>query len=186
MKERINAVINFWFLESSMSNWFSKDKIFDKKIKDLFEKDYIKAINNELEDWQEKPKGCLALIILLDQFSRNLNRNHQNAFKYDDKTRLIVNESIDRGDLEKFNNNEILFFLMPLIHSETISDHIFAHNLRKVYLIKHPKHADIKKTWDDHTYVIRKFNRYPHRNKILGRESSVKEMEFLSNENYSW
>ena len=186
MDERIKDILYFWFEESSMDDWFKKDINFDKKIKDLFKKDYFKATNNELEDWQDSPKGCLALIILLDQFSRNLYRNSSNAFKYDYKTRLIVNEGIDRGDLEHIDLNHRLFFLLPLIHSEDISDHIFAHKLREVYLISHPGHNQIKKTWDEHTNIIKDFGRYPYRNKILGRPSIEREKNFLLKFNSNW
>ena len=108
MNERAKAILDFWFVESSPQDHFKRSDDFDKKIKNYFENDYIKAINNELEEWQDNPQSCLALIILLDQFSRNLHRNNPKAFAYDNKTRLIVNEAIDRGDLERIDLNQIL------------------------------------------------------------------------------
>tara|TARA_B110000008_G_C16672341_1_gene445302 strand:- start:93 stop:653 length:561 start_codon:yes stop_codon:yes gene_type:complete len=186
MNKRVKKILDFWFIECSMKDYFKKDPNFDNKIKINFEKDYIKAINNDLEEWQDSPESCLALVIVLDQFSRNLFRNNKNAYKFDKKTRLIVNEGIDRGDLEEMSNEYILFFLLPLIHSEEISDHIFAHKLSKTYLKDHKEYKLIKKSWDDHTNVIKKFSRYPHRNKILNRENTTEENKFLSNSNISW
>jgi len=186
MNERAKAILDFWFVESSPKDHFKKSDDFDKKIKDNFENDYLKATNNELEEWQDNPQSCLALIILLDQFSRNLHRDSPEAFAYDIKIRLIVIEAIDRGDLERIDLNQIMFFLLPLIHSEEISDHIFANKLGRTYLKDHPQYDNIKKSWNAHTKVIKKFNRYPHRNKILNRRTTEEEEIFLQGPNSSW
>ena len=186
MNERAKAILDFWFKESDSEDHFKKNDKFDNKIRKFFKDDYQKAINNELEDWQDNPKTCLALIILLDQFSRNLFRDNPQSFKFDKKTRLIVNEAIDRGDLENLNNDEKFFLILPLIHSEDISDHIFAHKLCDSYLKSHSRINTIKKQFDYHTVAIKKFGRYPHRNKILKRKSNEEEIKFLSNPNSSW
>ena len=186
MNERANTILNFWFVESTPDEHFKRSKSFDKKIKIYFEKDYKKAINNELEDWQDDPRTCLALIILLDQFSRNLFRDDPRSFAYDKKTRLIVNEAIDRGDLEKLNNDEKFFVILPLIHSEDISDHIFAHKLCDTFLKSHPKLENIKRIFNYHSVPIKKFGRYPHRNKVMGRLSNEDEKKFLLEKNSSF
>ena len=186
MSDRAKIILNFWFAQSSSDYHFKRNDNFDKKIKDNFADDYSKAINNELEDWQDNPEACLALIILLDQFSRNLHRNSPLAFSYDQKARLIVNEAIDRGDLESLEMDKKFFLILPLIHSEDISDHTFAHNLCDTYLKDHPEYEKIKKQFDYHTIAIKKFGRYPHRNKILNRESTDLEKKFLSDPNSSW
>ena len=186
MNERAKTILNFWFIESSSEDHFKRNEEFDNKIKFLFTNDYQKAVNNELEDWQDNPKSCLALIILLDQFSRNLFRDSPLAFLYDKKARLIVNEAVDRGDLEILNNNEKFFLILPLIHSEDVSDHIFAQKLCNTFLKSHPQIVEINNQFNYHTIPIKKFGRYPHRNKVLGRNSSKEEIEFLSNPNSSW
>ena len=178
--ENAKNILDFWFKESLPEELFRQKDCFDKKIKNRFFNDYEKAIINEYDDWQDKPKSSLALIILLDQFSRNLFRNDKKAFKQDHKCRLIVNEAIDRGDLEKLDINEKLFFLLPLLHSEEISDHTYVHNLSNIHLKDHPQIVLIKSSWKDHTDVIKKFKRYPHRNKVLDRQSTSEEVEFLS------
>ena len=184
--ENAKNILDFWFNKSLPEELFRQKDSFDKKIKDRFFNDYKKAIINEYDDWQDEPKSCLALIILLDQFSRNLFRNNKKAFEQDHKCRLIVNEAIDRGDLEKLDINEKLFALLPLLHSEEISDHTYAHNLSSVHLKDHPQIVLIKNSWKDHTDVIKKFKRYPHRNKVLERQSTPEEIEFLNQPNSSW
>ena len=179
-------IFNFWFKESLPDELFRQKDSFDKKIRGKFFNDYEKAIINEYDDWQDEPKSCLALIILLDQFSRNLFRNDKKAFDQDHKCRLIVNESIDRGDLEKLDSNEKLFFLLPLLHSEEISDHTYVHNLANAHLKDHPQITLIKSSWKDHTEVIKRFKRYPHRNKVLDRQSNSEEKEFLTKPSSSW
>ena len=184
--ENTKNILDFWFKESLPEELFRQKDSFDKKIRDRFINDYEKAIINEYDEWQDESKSCLALIILLDQFSRNLFRNDKKAFAQDHKCRLIVNEAIDRGDLEKLGINEKLFFLLPLLHSEEISDHTYVHNLSNVHLKGHPQIALIESSWKDHTDVIRKFKRYPHRNKALDRQSTAKEIEFLRQSYSSW
>ena len=179
-------ILDFWFNESLPEELFRQKDYFDKKIKNRFFYDYEKAIINEYDDWQDKPKSSLALIILLDQFSRNLFRNNKKAFEQDHKCRLIVNEAIDRGDLEKLSINEKLFFLLPLLHSEEISDHTYVHNLSNIHLKDHPQIVLIKSSWRDHTNVIKKFKIYPHRNKVLDRQSTSEEIDFLNTPNSSW
>ena len=186
MNERVKAILDFWFNESTSEEHFKRSDNFDNKIRDLFENDYQKSINNELEEWQDNPHACLALIILLDQFSRNLFRDSSAAFMYDKKARLIVNEAVDRGDLEILNNDERFFFILPLIHSEDKSDHVFAYKLCDSFLKTHPNIDNIKKQFTYHTSPIKKFGRYPHRNKILGRKSTKEEEKFLLSPNSSW
>ena len=184
--KKAQNILDFWFKESLPEELFRQKDSFDKKIRDKFYGDYENAIINEYDDWQDEPKSCLALIILLDQFSRNLFRNDKKAFEQDHKCRLIVNESIDRGDLEKLDINEKLFFLLPLLHSEEISDHTYVHNLSNAHLKDHPQITLIKSSWKDHTEVIKRFKRYPHRNKVLGRQSTPEEKEFLTKPSSSW
>ncbi len=186
MNERAKAILDFWFIQSTMEDWFIKDDKYDEKIKKLFLEDLKKAIKNEYDEWQDTAEECVALVILLDQFSRNLFRNRSAAFAQDYKTRLIVNEAIDRGYLEELSQNKIHFLLMPLIHSEDISDHIFGHKLIDTYLKSFEHFEKIKKAWEDHTVAIKKFGRYPHRNIILNRRSTIEEESFLKKPNSSW
>ncbi len=186
MNERAKAILDFWFIQSSMEDWFKTDNKYDQKIKELFLEDLKKAINNDYDEWQDNAEECVALVILLDQFSRNLFRDSSKAFMQDYKARLIVNEAIDRGYLEELDQNKIHFLLMPLIHSEDISDHIYGHKLIDAYLKSFQYYNKIKKAWNDHTIPIKKFGRYPHRNHILKRKTTNEEKIFLSQPNSSW
>ena len=186
MNSRAQAILDFWFVETPSEKRFKKDQEFDQLIKNNFSKDYERASKNEYDDWQDTPMETLALIILFDQFSRNMFRNDKKAFSQDQKTRLIVNDAVYSGYLEAMNVNQRLFMLLPLIHSEEINDHEMAYYLLNKYLREHEGYNEIKKFWQNHTKAIRQFHRYPHRNEILGRESTEEEVEFLKGPNSSW
>jgi uncharacterized protein (DUF924 family) len=93
---------------------------------------------------------------------------------------------VDRQYLEELDMSERLFYLLPLVHSEEMQDHIFVQQLGEVFLKEHPNYEGIKKSWDDHTRVIKRFGRYPHRNNILQRQSTAEEIKFLEEPNSSW
>ncbi len=186
MNSRAKTIIDFWFIKTPSDKRFKKDESFDLEIKNNFMADHNLAKSGDYEDWLNTPKECLALIILLDQFSRNLFRDKKEAFDQDHKARLAVNQGIYLGHLQELNEIERLFFLLPLIHSEELIDHERAYALLDKYLKKHPDIENIKKFWADHTRAIEKFRRYPHRNKILGRQSTNEEIEFLNGPNSSW
>ena len=180
MNERAKAILYFWFKQSSHKEKFTKNTVFDQKIRDEFFEDYQKAINNEYDQWQDKADECLALVILLDQFSRNLFRNNPKAFSMDKKARLIANEAINWNYISELSANEILFLILPLIHSEDILDHKNFYKLFDTYFKNHPKFEEAKRMNKIHTDIIKRFGRYPYRNKVLGRESTNEEMEYLN------
>ena len=186
MHKKVQEILDFWFKETPPKKRFQKHKDFDQLIKDKFVKDYELASANEYDDWQDSALGCLALVILFDQFSRNMFREDKRAFEQDHKTRLIVNDAVYAGYLESMNESERFFMILPLIHSEEITDHDMAYYLLNKYLREHEEYVKIKKFWQDHTKAIRLFHRYPHRNKILGRESSEEELAYLNAPNSSW
>tara|TARA_B110001450_G_C17488322_1_gene427212 strand:- start:242 stop:802 length:561 start_codon:yes stop_codon:yes gene_type:complete len=186
MHIRAQEILDFWFKETTPKKRFQKHKDFDQLIKDKFLKDYELASVNEYDDWQDSALGCLALVIIFDQFSRNMFREDKRAFEQDHKTRLIVNDAVYAGFLDRMDDSQRFFMLLPLIHSEEITDHEMAYYLSDKYLKDYPGLLDIKKFWKDHTAAIKKFHRYPHRNKILGRKSTAEEIEFLNQPNSSW
>ena len=182
----IKKILDFWFVETPAEQKFKKDLKFDQVIKDKFFNDYELAIQNKLDNWQGTSRGCLALIILLDQFSRNLFRESGKAFEQDKKARFILLEITTNNFLDKMNESERLFALLPLIHSENILDHEKAYELMEKYLQNHSELEKLKKFWLDHTTAIKRFGRYPHRNKALNRVSSDDEIKFLKSPNSSW
>jgi len=184
--ENAQNILDFWFKETPPKKRFQKHKDFDLLIKEKFLNDYELASKNEYDDWQDSALGCLALVILFDQFSRNMFRDNKKAFEQDHKTRLIVNDAVYAGFLDKMDENQRFFMILPLIHSEEITDHDMAYYLLDKYLKDLSGLADIKKFWKDHTLAIKKFHRYPHRNEVLGRVSTSEEVEFLKGPNSSW
>ena len=113
-------------------------------------------------------------------------RDDPKAFNQDHKARLIVNDSVYAGFLDEMDQDQRLFMILPLIHSEEITDHDMAYYLLDKFLKDHPSLISIKKSWKDHTLVIKKFHRYPHRNLVLVRKSTPEEIEFLAQPNSSW
>jgi uncharacterized protein (DUF924 family) len=184
--QKAQEILDFWFKETSDEKKFQKDDAFDQTIKDRFLKDYEQASQNEYDDWQDQPMSALALVILFDQFSRNIFRDDKKAFEQDHKSRLIVNDAVYAGFLNEMDESQRFFMLLPLIHSEEITDHDMAYYLLDKFLKDHSGLTDIKKFWKDHTTAIKRFHRYPHRNKILGRQSTQEEVEFLNQPNSSW
>jgi uncharacterized protein (DUF924 family) len=186
MHTRTKKILDFWFKDSPSKKRFQKHKDFDELIKKNFLKDYELASTNEYDDWQDTSLGSLALVILFDQFSRNMFRDDPKAFNQDHKARLIVNDSVYAGFLDEMDQDQRLFMILPLIHSEEITDHDMAYYLLDKFLKDHPSLISIKKSWKDHTLVIKKFHRYPHRNLVLDRKSTPEEIEFLAQPNSSW
>ena len=186
MNSRAQAIIDFWFKDTPSENRFKKDEKFDQLIRKKFLNDYEKASMNEYDDWQDSAMGSLALVILLDQFSRNIFRDDKKAFDQDSKTRLIVHYAIKSDFLKEMDQNQRFFMLLPLIHSEEMFDHEMAYHFLDLYLQEHPDLINIKRFWKNHTKAIKKFNRYPHRNKILGRVSTREEINYLNGPDSSW
>ena len=182
---KAQAILDFWLKDTPAEKRFKKDENLDKIITEKFLKDYELASSNEYDDWQDTPLGSLALVLLFDQFSRNMFRDDPIAFSQDHKARLIVNDCVYAGFLDELDQTQRLFMILPLIHSEEITDHDMGYYLIDKYLKDHPDLVTIKKFWKDHTLAIKKFHRYPHRNIVLGRKSTPEEIEFLNQPNSS-
>ena len=169
-------VLTFWFEEVDSSQWYKKDPNFDSLIETRFGKVIESALDGELLKWEQNDDGRLALIIILDQFCRNIFRDTPKAFAGDARALRIAQDAIQNDALDKphphLSYNQ--FFLMPLMHSESISVQdmslplfkVFTHEMTYKYAVKHRD-------------IIAQFGRYPHRNKILKRTSSEAESEFL-------
>ena len=186
MHTRAEEINRFWFINCNEEDWFKKDLKFDEEIKDSFLTDYEKACEGTYDHWREHSKNCLALIVLLDQFSRNMFRDTKKAFSQDAKAQTLSRYAINNNYFADFKNNEIFFSLIPLLHSEDIEDHQLAHENCDKFLSFDENYGKIKQSWDDHTVAIKKFGRYPHRNKILGRNSTDEEIIYLTQPNSSW
>jgi uncharacterized protein (DUF924 family) len=164
--------------------WWKKSSETDSTIRARFGDAHARAVRGELDDWCRTPRGTLALVILLDQFSRNIYRDDARAFSADDKARSIVNQTVDRGDAGKLRPIERAFLYMPLMHSENRADQDRALALFDALLEEssqedraavqaYPKYARA------HREIVVRFGRFPHRNSVLGRASTPEEVEFL-------
>ena len=186
MNERAKTILDFWFMQTSQEEKFGNNKTFDKKIRDNFLDDYQKAIKNEYDYWHDNAAECLALIILLDQFSRNLFRNNSKAFAMDYKALIIAKNAIDKEYHKTLPNNQILFIFLPLMHSEELSDQIYCGELIDDYLKDNSNYKEIKKFSKIHLDIINKFGRFPYRNKVLKRDNTIEENEYLNSTHYSF
>jgi uncharacterized protein (DUF924 family) len=171
---RPEAVINFWFEETDPEFWWKKDAGFDQLIDERFEIAHHMATQGALASWRETPLGRLAEIIVLDQFSRNLYRDSPLAFAYDEQALALAEEAIQAHADEELETKQKIFLYLPFMHSESRKSHETALTLFKTPGLEPNYDFEVK-----HKEIIDRFGRYPHRNEILGRESTQEEIEFL-------
>lgn len=164
-------IINFWFNEIEPKQHWVKDPGFDGLIKQRFGNLLISASKCELFAWRTSAQGRLAEIIVLDQFSRNIYRDTPQAFAQDPLALALSQEAVSLGADKELSKKEIPFLYMPYMHSESKIVHVEAERL---YKQTGNYEFELK-----HKAIVDRFGRYPHRNDILGRESTEEEIEFL-------
>ena len=169
-----NEVLKFWFDEIKPSQWWAKDDDFDKLIIGRFSEVHARAICCELFEWRASPRGRLAEIIVLDQFSRNMFRGTPAAFANDALALALSQEAVSANADKALSPAEQSFLYMPFMHSESLKIHEIAVGLFKDAGLQNSLDFEIR-----HKSIIEKFGRYPHRNSILGRQSTEDEIEFL-------
>lgn len=169
-----DKVIQFWFEETEPAQWWQKDETFDQEIKTRFGATHKAATLGELESWRKTPEGRLAEIIVLDQFSRNIFRDKPLAFAYDATALVLAQEAVRIGADREIDFEKRAFLYMPYMHSESAKVHEVAVELFSQPGGEYNYEFELK-----HKAIIDRFGRYPHRNKILGRESTPAEIEFL-------
>ena len=183
----INEILNYWFMKKNDFNkWFVKSQETDKYIEQNFSK-YINDANNfRLEYLKKTPRGCLTLIILYDQFPRNLYRNTFRAYAFDSKALNLTHELIVNMRFTGFTPNMIMFALMPLMHTESIKDKEYLISLLEKYQEKSKDKDDMTFTsmidyTKKHLSILKKYGRYPHRNYAFNRISTKEEKIYLEN-----
>ena len=174
-------LLTFWFGKSNVNFkvekrdiWFKSTPEFDASVLKRFKNAYDEAATGKLDYLAKEESGCLALILLLDQIPRNLFRNSSNAYATDNKARSVARIGIKNGYDKKMSDWHRVFFYLPFEHSEIIQDQDFSVQLFKSLGLKTSFQAAI-----DHQDIIKKFGRFPYRNKALGRPSTPQEEEFL-------
>jgi uncharacterized protein (DUF924 family) len=166
-------VVSFW-REAGAERWFKKDEDFDLTIRSKFLAIHEAAARGELTAWEESPEGALALVLLLDQFPRNIFRGSPHAFATDPLARAVANRALARGFDQATDEMLRPFFYLPFMHSELAADQ--QHSLRLHEAFGDPerlRHAVI------HRDIVLKFGRFPHRNRVMGRDTTPAEQEFL-------
>lgn len=175
-----SEILKFWFEELEPLQWFQKDLDFDLMIRKRFDAVYQAAKNNELFQWRESAEGRLAEIIVLDQFSRNIYRDQAESFANDAQALALSQEAVRLNIPKYFDKTKNAFLLLPYMHSESIKVHEQALILFEQYA---PDNLEFE---IKHKAIIERFGRYPHRNILVGRKSTLEELDFLSQPNSSF
>ena len=184
---RFKEILSFWFgqprddkeyFDEWHSRWFAYDPQFDQVVRDRFLSDYRLAAERKLMDWQNQPHSGLALILLLDQFPRNMFRGEPGAFATDSLAREVTEFLIRSMFDQQLLPVERMFIYLPLMHSETLSDQQRSVTLYR-QLAQETTYLNVVPFATQHLEIIRRFGRFPHRNAILGRPSTLEEAEFL-------
>ena len=171
-------ILNFWYAPETQPNWFAKSSEFDQMLAEKFSQIHQQAALGELWAWRQQPEGRLAEVIILDQFSRNLYRDQAAAFAHDALALGLAQEAILGQHHLQLSPEQRYFLYMPFMHSESQRVHEFGLSLFEQ--LGHPIALEFER---QHKAIIDQFGRYPHRNRILGRESSDEELEFLTQPN---
>ena len=167
------TVLAFW-RAAGPDKWFKKNTEFDAAIRENFLATHEAAANGELASWEVTPEGAYALVIVLDQFPRNMFRGSARAFAADPLAREVSGRALERGFDRQIEERGRGFFYLPLMHSETLAD-----QERCVALYRALGQSENLKYAEDHADIIRRFGRFPHRNTALGRATTAVEQAFL-------
>jgi len=185
-QEYRDEVLDFWFgapgsetVGKRRKEWFQKDPDFDWQVHSQFLSIHEQAAAGQLDHWQETPQGALALVLLLDQFPRNMFRGTARAFATDPQALAVAQSAIAQGFDRQLSPVQRQFFYFPLEHSENLEDQRQA--VERFAAIKNdPETADSYPYAVRHCEIIERFGRFPHRNAILGRETTPEEAQFLT------
>ena len=184
-RSSVDEILEFWFgaedddLNQAESRWFSEDPEFDRLCTERFIHRYEDAALGLLDDWKTDPRSCLALVLLLDQFPRNMFRDTPRAFATDAKARDIVRHAIGAGFDRALSAVERMFLYLPLQHSENLEDQFESVRVTRELAADDPG-SDALKYAEQHLEIIQRFGRFPARNAALGRQSTDQELAFLN------
>lgn len=177
------AVMKFWVDEVGPRGWYTVNEAVDEKIRAEFEETWRAAASGKLELWLLRPASALALLVVLDQFPRNMFRGDDKAFSTDAKALAAAKKTISLGHDLHVPEPERQFFYMPLMHSECLVDQ---DRCVRLILTRMPKTgAKTLPHARTHREVIRQFGRFPYRNEALGRASTISERNFLAEHGYA-
>jgi uncharacterized protein (DUF924 family) len=172
-------ILAFWRAAGS-DRWYSGDDGFDADLRHRFLGLWRKALAGELSCWEATDDGALALVIVLDQFPRNMFRGDIRAYSSDALALEVADRAIARGADRRMAADLLEFLYLPLTHSEHLAD-----QQRCVELFRNTSNADNLRYAEDHADIIRRFGRFPHRNAVLGRITTPEEQAFLDGGGFS-
>jgi uncharacterized protein (DUF924 family) len=172
-------VLSFW-REAGSERWYTRDEAFDAEVKARFLDLWQKAAAEQLSAWEDSDEGTLALVIVLDQFPRNMFRGDPKTYASDALAREVASRAIGRGVDARVVEDLSEFLYLPFEHSEHLAD-----QLRCVELFRKAGGADNLRYAEDHAAIIARFGRFPHRNPILGRPTTAEEQAFLDEGGFS-
>jgi uncharacterized protein (DUF924 family) len=167
------GIVSFW-RDAGPERWYSEDEAFDRIIRARFLRSHAAAIRGDLAGWEKSPEGALALLILLDQFSRNIFRGRAEAFASDALARALADRVLSRGFDRATEDIMRQFFYLPFMHSESLAD-----QERSVLLYRAYGRPEELKQAVDHHALIARFGRFPYRNRALNRATTAAEQAFL-------
>jgi uncharacterized protein (DUF924 family) len=166
-------ILAFW-REAGYDRWYRKDDAFDDEVRRRFLGLWQVAAAGKLTSWEASDDGALALVIVLDQFPRNMFRGDARTYASDALAREVAGRAIDRGADARIDPLLLEFLYMPFMHSEHMAD-----QLRCIELFRKSGNANNLKYAEDHADIVRRFGRFPHRNPVLGRATTPEEQAFL-------
>lgn len=177
----LEDVLGFWFREADPKQWFIKDDGFDATLRSRFGALHAEAAAGGLADWEATADGRMALILVLDQMSRNLFRGDPRAFAQDARARAVARRAIAAGDHVFAPPERCQFLFLPFEHSEDVADQLWSDALFRAL-----GDANLIDYAERHRVIVEQFGRFPHRNAALGRTGTPEELAFLEQPNSSF
>ena len=173
----INDILALWFSGRVKPLWYNSTPEFDQELREKYLDTYQSALNGELSIWEETPQGALALVICLDQFPLNMIRNKAESFAGEAPSRQVAAKAIEKGFDQNLNDEQKAFLYLPYMHSEELADQD-----RVLELFSKAGMAENLKWANHHRDIVKRFGRFPHRNAILGRQSTPEEIAYLQSD----
>ena len=170
-------IIEFWFSDAISKLWFKSTPEFDQQLRESYLETWQQAKNGALDHWKETPAGCLALVILLDQFPLNMFRDRAERYSTEAQSREVARVALERDFDRSLDAQKKAFLYMPFMHSEDLSDQELA-----LKLYDQPGLESNLRFARHHHDIVARFGRFPHRNEMLGRRSSEAEIEYLNSD----
>jgi uncharacterized protein (DUF924 family) len=177
--ELVAEIIDFWFSDEVQPMWFNSTPEFDALLRERYEQIWGRARAGVYDHWAQEPLSALALVIILDQFPLNMFRQDARQYSTETHARAIAGQLIESGRDQLLSSQQKAFLYLPYMHSEKLQDQDFA-----VEMYQQAGLEDNLRFAHHHRDVVKRFGRFPHRNEVLGRQSTEQEIEYLKHANW--